>query len=394
MNTEPMRIRRSESGQILVIVAVGMVAFVAMVGLVIDGGYAWGQQRATQNAADAAAKAGTSVIQRMLTGASVTGDDVACATADAATDNGVALEAAEYTEHDGTPTGVDVGSCGSGGAIPSGAQGVLATTSQDFDTFLMQIVGLTDLTARADATAVVGRIEGICAAEDGCGILPVTFPRTADTCDGTSRRVVGEDEWRLLNEENGDVLSAANLAIMPLCKKAPGAVGWLDLGCGNLANHITNPCNDEIPIPSWIQTNPGNPNNLEDELEAFTGPNPGVPEPEDLIVRIPIHDYTCSQERDDDDPITDCPSYSAWSGNGNNVHFHIPLWAGFKLDGAYVGGADPECNQLPGSPFSGGNGGLGCLKGWFVAIYTAPGAIVIGPIPPGSAEVTGIVLVN
>ncbi|MGH2445709.1 MAG: Tad domain-containing protein [Candidatus Limnocylindria bacterium] len=390
-----IRPRRSEAGQVLVIVALGMIAFLAMVGLVVDGGNAWGQQRETQNGADSASKAGTAVIQQMLTGATVDGNDVACATEAAANDNGVELVSAEYTEFDGTPLGTDVGACGSATAIPADAQGVLAHTSQDFDTYLMQVVGFTQLTAEADATSVVGRVEGVCPAEDGCPVLPVTFPRTTDTCDGTSRRVIGEDEWVLLNEENGDVLSASNLAIMPLCKKAPGAVGWLDFGCGNLANHITNPCNDEIPIPAWLDTNPGNPNNVEDELDAFTGSQPGVPEPEDLEVRIPIHDFTCSDDDlDDSDPITDCSSYPDWSGNGSHVHYHIPYWAGFKLDGAYVGGSDPECNQAPGSPFAGGNGGTGCLKGWFVAIYTAPGPIVIGPIAPGSATVTGIVLVN
>ena len=46
---------RNERGQVLVIVAMGLVVMVAMVGLVIDGGFAWGQQRKTQNGADAMA---------------------------------------------------------------------------------------------------------------------------------------------------------------------------------------------------------------------------------------------------------------------------------------------------------------------------------------------------
>jgi hypothetical protein len=250
------------------------------------------------------------------------------------------------------------------------------------------------MTARADATAVVGVVENVCPASEGCGVLPVTFPRTTDTCDGTNRRVIGEDEWQILDEEAGDVLDASNLVIMPLCKKGPGAVGWLDFGCGNLANHITNPCNDEIPIPSWEQTHPGNPNNLEDELGAFTGPTAGVAEDADLVVRVPIHDFSCNHDVPDPDPIEDCGTYPTWSGNGNNFWYHVPYWAGFKLDGAFVGGGDAECDEAPGSPFAGGNGATGCLKGWFVAIYEAPGPIVIGPIAPGTSEPTGVVLVN
>ena len=54
------------TGQILVIVAVGLVVIVAMVGVVIDGGYAWGKQRETQNGSDAASEAGAVVLAENL----------------------------------------------------------------------------------------------------------------------------------------------------------------------------------------------------------------------------------------------------------------------------------------------------------------------------------------
>ena len=40
---------RQERGQILVIVGLGMVALIAMVGLVIDVGFGWAHQREAQN---------------------------------------------------------------------------------------------------------------------------------------------------------------------------------------------------------------------------------------------------------------------------------------------------------------------------------------------------------
>lgn len=387
----------SEAGQILVIVAAGMIVFIAMVGLVIDGGHAWGKQRETQNGADSASKAGAVVIQAMLTGDTVSDGDVGCAI-EASTDaNAVTLQSAEYTGWDGTSLGQAVGACGDGGGIPAGAQGVLATTSQEFTTFLMRVVGLVEMEAVADATAVVGEIEGICPAADGCGSLPVTFPRSLDTCDGTNSRVVGEDEWELLNPDV-DTLEASNLAIIPLCKTGPGSVGWLDLGCGNLMQAVQNPCHGPIPIPAWLQTQTGNVNSLESPLQAYTGPQPGVAEPEDLVLRVPIHDNTC--QSDPDGPTNNPALYTTvcpqgdWTGNGNNLHYHIPYWAGFKMDGAYVGGADPECDQPPGSPYAGGNGATGCFKGWFVSIISAPGPITTRPITPGEAAVLGIVLVN
>ena len=41
------------------------------------------------------------------------------------------------------------------------------------------------------------------------------------------------------------------------------------------ADHITNPCNQFIPIPAWLDTSAGNPNCCEGELEAYTGSQPG-----------------------------------------------------------------------------------------------------------------------
>ena len=109
--------QREERGQVLVIVAMGMVALVAMVGLVIDGGYAWSRQRDNQNGADAVAKAGAGVVQHFLAGVdSPTPNDydVACAVEAAADANGVVLEDAEYVDYKGDPllpTAVLVGTC-------------------------------------------------------------------------------------------------------------------------------------------------------------------------------------------------------------------------------------------------------------------------------------------
>ncbi len=49
---------KREDGQSLVIVALGMVAFIAILALVIDGGNAYAAKRQAQNAADAGALAG------------------------------------------------------------------------------------------------------------------------------------------------------------------------------------------------------------------------------------------------------------------------------------------------------------------------------------------------
>ena len=395
---------RDPRGQILVIVALAMIAIVGMVGLVIDGGYAWGKQRETQNGADSVSKAGAQVIQSSLIGTPRTTGDVGCAVEDMADANEVDLESAEYTNHLGAPyaPSVAVPVCGAGGAIPTGAQGVRAVTRQQFRPFLAQVVGIGQFTTTADATAVVGIIPSICPASAGCGVLPVTFPMSGTVCDSLATPfTVTEDDgdgtwepYEILPE--GAALTTANMAVVPLCDTAPGSVGWIDYGCGNLATQITTPCNGEIPIPAWLHTQTGNPNCCEDELNDFAGPNVMLAEDADSVLAIPIHDNTCWGRPADNDP-TCAPIDTEWSGNGNNLNYHIPFWVGFKLNQAYVQGGDTECKSGPGSPYLVSPipaGKVGCLKGWFVARYGAPGPVTTGVVNPAAPVPTGILLVE
>ena len=94
-NRSVSRGHESERGQVLVIVALSLVVLVAMVGIVIDGGFAWGKQRETQNASDAAAEAGAVVMAQRLAGVSPskTDTDVATAVNAAFTDNQVGSSA-------------------------------------------------------------------------------------------------------------------------------------------------------------------------------------------------------------------------------------------------------------------------------------------------------------
>ena len=399
---------RAERGQVLVIVAMGMVVIVAMVGLVIDGGYAWTRQRDTQNGADAVAKAGTIVVQHYLAGDSPAPNDfdVACAAEAAAASNGAVIEAAEYTDFQGDPLipAAAVGTCtlDLGVGIPAGAQGVRARTSETFETFLMPVLGVPQLTTIANAIAVVGALDSIAG-----GALPVTFPETSSICDRvnpvdfTIRADDGDGTWEPYEIIDEADATTANLAIVPLCDIAPGSVGWLDWECGqNLQQSVANPCEVFIPIPAWVHTQTGNVNSLEDELNKFAGTDPGTPEPEDSVVAIPVHNFTCRHDIPDPNPASACtgpPAFPQWSGNGGNLYYHVPYWIGFKLDGAFTGGNDPECGELPGSPLLENPdppGKVGCLKGWFVAQFNAPGPISIRPIGLGDDAVLTVTLIN
>jgi len=412
---------RSEArGQVLVIVALALVALVAMVGLVIDGGYAWGRQRITQNGADSVAKAGATVILRWLDGEAMTLGDIGCAVEDAAEDHGVDLGAVEVTDHAGTPIGVAVPECeeGGGGSMPAAAQGVQANTGTQFDTFLMGVVGIRQLTATANATAVVGPVQGTGVA------LPVTFPQTLTVCDDQEVTytiedwgdIGGADTWEpyeilpdpaVVPEGAPD---ADNLAIIPLCTTGPGSVGWLEFNCGNLEETISNPCDTYFPIPTWIQTQTGNVNNLEDELAEYHGDEPGVYEAEGLDpdgdadhkVQLPIHTNTCEEDAgvsdtdgDGINELNDCPEGVWTGGEGNNLWYGVPFWVGFVLDEAHVQGGDNECEQPEGTPQLVNPGGqVGCLKGWFVRRVAPPTDVGIGDINPGDDTDIAVVLIN
>jgi hypothetical protein len=401
-------------------VGLGLIALIAMVGLVIDGGYAWGRQRITQNGADSVSKAGATVILRWLDGETMKLGDIGCAVEQAAADHDVELEDVQVTDHEGNLIGVTVPDClaGGNGDIPTDAQGVKATSKQEFDTFLMRVVGIQELTARADATAVVGPLLGTGVA------LPVTFPQIFRVCD--DQQVLYEiDDWDDVGTPNNtwepyEILpdpevnaegepDADNLAIIPLCTTGPGSVGWLDFGCApNLAETISNPCGAHFPIPSWIQTQTGEVNSLEDELAEYHGNLPGVYEPEgsdpdaDHRVQLPIHTNTCEEDAgvsdtdgDGINELNDCPDGVWTAGSGDNLFYGVPFWVGFIIDEAHVQGGDNECEELEGTPLLDNPGGqVGCIKGWFVARHAPPTDVGIGDINPGDDTDIAVVLIN
>lgn len=404
------RTESAERGQVLVIVGGGLIVFIAMVGLVIDGGYAWGQQRQAQNAADAVAKAGNVPILEWIAGdTTITLGDVGCAVERAEQEAGAIVEEAEFTDFAGNLIGLPVPDCGTGGTLPDAAQGVKATAIREFNTFLMPIVGIDELTARADATAVVGPVPGLSIA------LPVTFPQTLQVCD-SAENVYSVRDWGTENVDGGPPATAGwdpyeilppdvepvagNLAIVPLCGTGPGSVGWLDYGCGNLADSISDPCEDlYIHIPDWILTQTGNVNCCEDELGAYHGNIDGVYEPDlDQIVKLPIHRETC----EDDAGTTGTGTARVLNpcitgeGEGNNLWYGVEFWVGFALDSAHVQGADTECQNSPGTPqlVPPVGGGVGCLKGWFVERIGHPDQVFIGELDPGAEGPFGITLIN
>jgi hypothetical protein len=198
--------RHSQRGQVLVLFALALSALVLGTAVVVDGGYAFAQRRATQNAADFAALAGTRIVgmakigQAAGTAANVR--DAIDATLEA---NDAHLVSAQYVDGDGYVLD-DVDAVAS---IPSRAFGVVVDARTDWHPFLLGVIGVTDWAASARATAKTPG-ESL-----GGGVLPVG-----------------------IHEDRYEALSACSLVDINSCINRltsgqlyiPGGFGWLSFG--------------------------------------------------------------------------------------------------------------------------------------------------------------------
>jgi hypothetical protein len=366
----------AERGQVLVIVGVGLLAMIAIVGLVIDVGHAFGQQRDSQNASDSAAESGATLMAQNLPFFAAgetppnTNADIAAAVQASITANGVQIEEAWYTDFDGDHVGgaplIGTGALAGSGLPDSTWDGVEVTSFKDFDTFLAGMFGMNQWTTRTRATAVAGYPEALSQT-----VLPVTFPLTITTCSNNNH--VLEDPSALQWVPDQDYL-------VPLCQQDPGNVGWLDWdppptsdpdtcpGNGNpeLICSILTPDNPTITTPEWYYiASTGNPSaqSIEDALNTYAN------SPNDEVVIIPIFDATCQ-----DDPIgTGAGDCTSGPGTGQQQYYHLAGWAGFDIEWVDLNGGPTVCGS--------GNGSTGCFKGQFK---------YFGGLPSGTlSEATG-----
>lgn len=406
--------RPAAGGQTLVILALAIVGMLAMTGLIIDGGNAYAQQRATQNGADAAAEAGAVVLaQHVLainsgtaqkSDANVLAAMNASATANRILpfDTGVAGNSVGlYTDlrgnllrSDGSTTtdpaqaaqvgGGTIPPCGGGTATcvdVARASGIRAGASRDFQALVSGVIGFTQFRASSVATAVAGYTSEPCDAAQGCALLPVTFATNQNSCDGSGSAVFSNITW-LPTQPTGPPYDSTNEVILSLCKGGEGAFGYLDYGCAsNLAQTILNPC-ATVDFPSWQLGQPGAVSSVEGELDTYAGNVIGTYEPGlDEEVLIPFFDGICNEDRPDSElPVFGAPPFpgicaSNPSGGGANRHYHLKYFIGFLLDDAEVQGSNASCDAAPGGPLPGGNGSGGCLKGWFARVVTGPGSV-------------------
>jgi Flp pilus assembly protein TadG len=158
--------RSAARGQILVLFTLSLVVLLLGAGLVVDGGYAFSQNRKAQNAADFAAMAGTRIVGEALTGIPA-GAGIAANVEDAVTSilaaNNAQLVSAQYVNKAGVTLGNVVGAS----VIPPGTNGVVVNASTTWRPFFLGVMGVNSWSAGSTATALTP------GSREGGGVLPV-----------------------------------------------------------------------------------------------------------------------------------------------------------------------------------------------------------------------------
>ena len=259
--------KEKESGQLMIIVALGMVALMGFVAVVVDLGNAYSQRRLAQNAADAAAMA--AILKVRTSDPSTLGSTIHDEIVDEIVDeiervadlNGYAQVDLVNTNFLGTAGNI-LGPVNSYGGSLSDVAGVTVKTYISYNTYFAGIVGINTMTSGAHATAMSLLVDSL----TGVDLTPIAV---RDHPDGNSSNYEVGTNYPLWNSE----------------KETPGNAGWLDFDAGSngtpdLRDWITDgfdsnlnpftfyddlagqtPGDSEtdktLPFPSWLEGDPG-----------------------------------------------------------------------------------------------------------------------------------------
>lgn len=314
-------------GQILALFALSATVIILAVGLVIDGGNALLQRRASQNASDFAALAGARIVATWIDKDFTNGTD---ANVRLAIDTTVAANGGAPITY-GAPNGpryVDGAGAFTGyvntGTIPAGTEGVAVGTSRTFRPYLLGIIGMNSWTASANATAR----GGYALAPPSGNVFPagisLAFFETYPFCTG----------------DVGSSAACQPQHLTPGNLNVPGGFGWLKFGAQNkcsgfgLGMSTSSGCEENKP---FLQEEIGPPAN---SFGCCTAPSGDANL--DRIGSLPGNKASadCSYYIDNEIVVT-VPIWDYAGGNGANGWYHIIGFAGFQITKC-EGGKDIE----------------------------------------------------
>jgi hypothetical protein len=168
----PSRRDDADRGAILILMALSMSTLLVIAALVLDGGQGYAVRRQAQNAADAAAMAGSRALDRYRFPPVGTTPDVSTISSEVtrvATDNGAtSVTGCRLINFDQVGTASDLGACTSSAAATQ-AEGVRVSVAQTRTTYFGGFTGRTTMTANTTATATIQQLTSISAPFLICG---------------------------------------------------------------------------------------------------------------------------------------------------------------------------------------------------------------------------------
>jgi Flp pilus assembly protein TadG len=346
MRTPPSRRRDGQRGQILVIVAGGLIGLLAFGALALEGGTLVLNRRDAQNAADLASLAGTRVVAQSHTSGGRTQADVLSAVRGSLDSNDCSLVATTTCTWTANFVGAglaDLGVVGNTGSpVPGNALGVRVGVTRQPTAFLGRVLGFDHWTVSTDGTSLAARPSsfptGILLPIAVCGWFnganPNDCPQAANTPTSNAVDYKADQVYDLTDG-----------------KDAPGGFGWLSWtgsnSAGALATSICSPNNTGFSLDSpyddphgtgevWFPVDPGKSNAS--------------------AVRACLDGWIASKT------TVLVPIYDLVEGNGNNARYHITGVAAFILTTR----EQPAVDNIQGTfvkyyPYTDIPGGLGTV---------------------------------
>jgi Putative Flp pilus-assembly TadE/G-like len=228
-----------EHGQVLVVFALGIVSLVALLALVVDGGFLYVERRTAQTSADAGALAGARALRELSSIATIRDSATAFATSNAfgptptvqcvylvdTTGAAVATGATLYS--------APGASCpAASAAVIQGASGVHVDVRIDFNTFISGMIRIASLSADGHASAQLGSPQSVnsmnsplivCGGQSGYASLRVL--------PGASTAGYVPSMWPVQVSANGQVIPPASLPTYTVSGS----------GGGSFADQLLNP---------------------------------------------------------------------------------------------------------------------------------------------------------
>lgn len=275
--------RGRESGQLMIIVALGLTAFLGFAALAVDLGHAYSERRLAQNAADAAATAAVRMVR--ISDPSTPGSTIYNEVVRVAGLNGNAQVDFSNTLF----LDVNGGSLGQANAYSGGlgsVAGIQVKTDISYNTFFAGIVGMSVLTSGGKATAMSMEIQDV----GSMGLRPIAVYNQTFVADGHTTYDLFD------NGQN----SPGNFGWLNL-DGSKDVSDWLEYGFSGSYQYWTDPngsssSGPSFPLPSWLQ--------------GLTGIRVGQ-------VDGPLSDLVANGT-----DIT-VPVFDDVTGNGNNTKYHI-----------------------------------------------------------------------